>query len=89
VPITKIHLLAIATTGRRFSQILSARPFRYLSKTLANIFKIIYFTKWKGFFSSRLVTMSSSASHHGKANNYLNIKGENLDNYFWIALVVS
>jgi hypothetical protein len=53
------------------------------------LFKIIYFTKWKGFFSSRLVTMSSSASHHGKANNYLNIKGENLDNYFWIVLVVS
>jgi hypothetical protein len=31
---------------------------------------------------------NSLASHREKANNYLNIKEENLDFYFWIALVV-
>jgi hypothetical protein len=47
MPITQIHLLAAAMTGRRFLQILSAKTFRYLPKTPTNIFKIIYLEKWK------------------------------------------
>jgi len=47
MPITKIHLLAATMTRRRFLQILSTRTFRYLFETSANIFKMIYFAKWK------------------------------------------
>src|ERR1700691_3419448 len=60
VPIAKTHLLPAATMRRTFLQILSARTSRYSFETPANIFKIIYFAKWKelyGFFSSRRVAM--------------------------------
>ena len=43
----KIHLLATALTKRRFLLILSTMTFRYMSDTPMNIFKIIYFVKWK------------------------------------------
>jgi hypothetical protein len=38
--------------------------------------------------SYKVFSLPSSASHHEKANNCLNIKEENLHFYFWIALVV-
>jgi hypothetical protein len=47
VPIAKIHPLTVRMTGRSLLQILPARTFRNLSKTLENIFEIIYFEKWK------------------------------------------
>ena len=47
VPTAKVDILTVAVTGRRLLQILSARTFRKMSKTPMNIFKIIYFAKWK------------------------------------------
>jgi hypothetical protein len=74
--ITKIHLLPVATTGKGFLQIPSARTSRNLFKTPTNIFKIVYFVRWKGFF---IFQICNKASHYKKAYNYLNIKEENLD----------
>ena len=49
---------------------------------------MIYLAKWKvlqGFFLFRC----NLVLYHKKAYNYLNIEGNFLDIYFWIALMVS